>query len=62
MTGFDPGLEGKVAVVTGGANGIGFAIARLLAASGAAVWIFDLERENPQEPRGKSARVQSTWT
>jgi NAD(P)-dependent dehydrogenase (short-subunit alcohol dehydrogenase family) len=45
---FDPGLKGKVAVVTGGANGIGFAIARLLAANGAAVWIFDLERENPQ--------------
>src|SRR5207244_3005925 len=32
---------------TGGANGIGFAIARLLAARGASVWIFDLERENP---------------
>jgi 3-oxoacyl-[acyl-carrier protein] reductase len=44
---FDPGLKGKVAVVTGGANGIGLAIARLLAANGAAVWIFDLERENP---------------
>lgn len=43
----DFGLEGKVAVVTGGANGIGFAAARLLAASGASVWIFDLERENP---------------
>jgi len=48
MTGFDPGLEGKVAIVTGGANGIGFAVARLLAANRASVWIFDLERENPQ--------------
>jgi NAD(P)-dependent dehydrogenase (short-subunit alcohol dehydrogenase family) len=38
-----------VAVVTGGANGIGLAVARLLAESGAAVWIFDLERENPGE-------------
>jgi NAD(P)-dependent dehydrogenase (short-subunit alcohol dehydrogenase family) len=40
------GLEGKRAVVTGGANGIGFAIARLLAAHGASVAIFDLEHES----------------
>jgi NAD(P)-dependent dehydrogenase (short-subunit alcohol dehydrogenase family) len=45
----DLGLAGKRAVVTGGANGIGFAAARLLAAHGASVWIFDLERENPAE-------------
>src|SRR5271165_2465423 len=44
----DFGLKGKVAIVTGGANGIGLAAARLLAGSGASVWIFDLERENPQ--------------
>jgi len=48
MTGFDPGLDGKLAVVTGGANGIGFAIARLLAENGASVCIFDLEREHPE--------------
>ena len=48
MSGLDAGLEGKLAVVTGGANGIGFAVARLLAAHRASVWIFDLERENPQ--------------
>jgi NAD(P)-dependent dehydrogenase (short-subunit alcohol dehydrogenase family) len=34
-------------VVTGGANGIGLAVARQLKASRAEVWIFDLERENP---------------
>jgi NAD(P)-dependent dehydrogenase (short-subunit alcohol dehydrogenase family) len=36
-------LNGKTAVVTGGANGIGAAMARLLEAKGAAVWVFDRE-------------------
>lgn len=40
-------LTGKLAVVTGGANGIGSATARLLAAGGATVWVFD--RESPGE-------------
>lgn len=40
-------FRGKTAVVTGGANGIGLAIARVLAASGASVWIFDLQKEQP---------------
>ena len=40
-------FSGKSAVVTGGANGIGLAIAQALANSGAQVWIFDLEREDP---------------
>jgi 3-oxoacyl-[acyl-carrier protein] reductase len=43
--GFD--FTGQTAVVTGGANGIGLACARVLAAHGAAVTIFDLEREEP---------------
>ena len=42
-------FSGKVAVVTGGANGIGLAAARALAAGGAQVWIFDLERERPEK-------------
>jgi NAD(P)-dependent dehydrogenase (short-subunit alcohol dehydrogenase family) len=53
MSGLDFDFTGKVAVVTGGANGIGFAAARLLAAHGAAVWIFDLEREKPGDAAAK---------
>jgi 3-oxoacyl-[acyl-carrier protein] reductase len=40
-------FSGKTAVVTGGANGIGFASARVLAEGGARVAILDLETENP---------------
>jgi NAD(P)-dependent dehydrogenase (short-subunit alcohol dehydrogenase family) len=42
-------FSGKLAVVTGGANGIGFAAARALAAGGARLWIFDIEREQPEK-------------
>jgi NAD(P)-dependent dehydrogenase (short-subunit alcohol dehydrogenase family) len=58
-------FAGKKAVVTGGANGIGFAMAETLARSGAEVWIFDLEREKPAEAaarigaRGLAADVTS---
>ncbi|GLQ54275.1 SDR family NAD(P)-dependent oxidoreductase [Devosia nitrariae] len=38
-------LAGQVAVVTGGAQGIGFAIARRLLASGAKVSLWDMNRE-----------------
>jgi len=38
-------LEGKVAVVTGGAQGIGFAIARRLVASGARVSLWDMNAD-----------------
>ncbi len=47
-------LTGKVAVVTGGANGIGAATARLLASKGASVWVFD--RESPREEAGAQYR------
>ena len=38
-------LEGRVAVVTGGAQGIGFAVARRLAASGARIALWDMNVE-----------------
>ena len=42
-------FNGRRAVVTGGANGIGLAAARTLASGGAEVHIFDIERERPGE-------------
>lgn len=36
-------LESRVALVTGGANGIGLAIARVLAREGAVVWLADID-------------------
>jgi len=42
-------FHGKNVVVTGGANGIGLAIARNIAAAGGSVWIFDVASANPAD-------------
>lgn len=42
-------FQGKNAIVTGGANGIGLAISRNIAAAGGSVWILDVASENPAE-------------
>ena len=52
-------FQGKNVVVTGGANGIGFAISRSFVAAGGAVWILDLDSENPAEvARGIGAQAR----
>jgi NAD(P)-dependent dehydrogenase (short-subunit alcohol dehydrogenase family) len=57
------GLEGKVAVVTGGAGGIGSATARRLSAEGCRVVVVDLDgqgaRKIAAELPGESAWVQA---
>jgi NAD(P)-dependent dehydrogenase (short-subunit alcohol dehydrogenase family) len=51
-------FHGKNAVVTGGANGIGLAIATNIAAAGGSVWIFDVASQNPAEAAARiGARV-----
>ncbi|WP_424987336.1 acetoin reductase [Microbulbifer sp. S227A] len=56
-------LDGKVAVVTGGARGIGLAIAQRLAADGAAIALVDLNADQLAEAEtqlsGTGARVCS---
>jgi 3-oxoacyl-[acyl-carrier protein] reductase len=46
-------FAGQVAAVTGGADGLGFAIARRLVAEGATVWLLDRD-----EPRATAAAKQ----
>jgi NAD(P)-dependent dehydrogenase (short-subunit alcohol dehydrogenase family) len=52
-------FSGKCAVVTGGAKGIGLAMARLLSEAGAEVWIFDCEPA-PAEFGNHACRVDVT--
>ena len=47
----DKQFEGKSAIVTGGASGIGAAIAEELAAGGAKVLVADLKMEQAEEQK-----------
>ncbi|MEP7301501.1 MAG: SDR family NAD(P)-dependent oxidoreductase [Caldimonas sp.] len=45
-------LEGRVAIVTGGAQGIGYAIAERMLASGASVVLWDSDSQRLEEAKG----------
>jgi 2-dehydro-3-deoxy-L-rhamnonate dehydrogenase (NAD+) len=53
-------LNGRVAVITGGAQGIGFAIARRLVASGAKVSLWDMNEDLLASARAELGAAAST--
>ena len=53
----DSEFGGQVAVVTGGAQGIGFAISSLLAERGAIVCLLDIDTERAQEAAAALAKI-----
>lgn len=50
-------LSGRVAVVTGGAQGIGLTVGRRLIASGAKLAVWDVSQENMEKARSELGAV-----
>ena len=59
-------LEGRVALVAGGAGSMGSAVAQLFAAEGAAVCVADMDKERADEVVGEivedGGRSPPRWT
>lgn len=55
-------LEGKVAIVTGAAGGIGIAAAKLFAAEGAKLMLVDLDGDRLADLAGSIGEDRAAWT
>ena len=59
-------LEGRVALVAGGAGSMGSAVAQLFAAEGAAICVADMDKERADkvagEIAGRGGRSPPHWT
>ena len=55
-------FEKKTAVVTGGSQGIGFAMAQLFAAEGASVYILDIDTTHGEDAQQSLQRMYGTGT
>ena len=54
-------LKGEVAIITGGAQGIGLATAKRLAASGARVCLWDIDRDMLEAAKSEIGRAASVY-
>ncbi len=54
-------LKGEIAIITGGAQGIGLATAKRLAASGARVCLWDIDRDMLEAAKAEIGRAASVY-